>query len=148
MGVFNTGAPITVNPTLLGNTLGGGDFQRVNVSCNPNLDRSAHTGTNYFDTSCIQYPGATYGNEGRGILRGPGRNAFDMTLNRNFNLGSEKRVMTFRVEAYNVFNHTQFNTIDASPRYSAAGAQINTTFGQGLTAYPARQLQFSLRLKF
>jgi hypothetical protein len=56
--------------------------------------------------------------------------------------------MTFRFEAYNAFNHTQFNTIDTTPRYSTAGAQLNPTFGQPLTAYPARQLQFSLRLKF
>jgi len=140
VGVFNTGTPITINPTLLGNTLGGGDFQRVNVSCNPNLERSAHTATAYFDTSCVQYPGATYGNEGRGVLRGPGRNNFDMTLSRNFNLGSEKRVMTFRFEAYNVFNHTQFN-----------GVSTNLTlanFGVVTSARPGRINQLGLKFLF
>jgi len=78
-------------------------------------DRSARTALNYFDTSCIQYPGPTLGNEGRNIVRGPGRNSFDMTLNRNFNLGNEKRVLAFRVEAYNIFNHTQYNVINTSP---------------------------------
>ncbi len=148
VGVFNTGTPNTVLPTLLANTLGGGDSQRVNLTCNPNLDRGSRTATNYFDTTCIQYPGATYGNEGRNVVRGPGRNNFDASVMRSFKLGSERRVMIFRFEAYNMFNHTQLNTIDTAPRYSTTGAQINTTFGQALTAYPARQLQFSLRARF
>ena len=148
VGVFNTGVPITITPTLLANTVGGGDYQRTNITCNANYDRGSRTATNYFNTACIQYPGTTLGNSGRNNIRGPGRNSIDFSLIRNFNLGNEKRVMTFRFEAYNAFNHTQFNTIDTSPRYNTAGAQINTTFGQALTAYPARQLQFSLRFRF
>ena len=145
---FSDGVPLTITPILLANTLGGGDSQRVNFSCNPNYSRSGRSVTNYFNTSCIQYPGATYGNEGRNIINGPGRNNFDMALFRNFNVGNERRVLTFRYETYNTFNHLQLNTIDTSPRYSPAGAQINPTFGQALTAYPARQMQLSLRLRF
>jgi hypothetical protein len=145
---FSDGVPLTITPTLLANTLGGGDYQRVNLTCNPNYGRFDRNAYSYFNTACVQYPGATYGNEGRNVINGPGRNNFDFSLFRNFKLGAEQRVLTFRWEAYNAFNHTQFNTIDTSPRYSTTGAQINTTFGQALSAYPARQLQFSLRLRF
>jgi hypothetical protein len=70
-------------------------------------------------------------------------------LFRNFNLGSERRILTFRWEVYNTFNHTQFNAIDTTARFNpATGQQVNPTFGQALGAWPARQMQFSLRLKF
>ena len=42
------------------------------------------------------------------------RSNFDLTWFRNFNLGSDKRVLTFRAEAYNVLNHTQLNSIDTT----------------------------------
>ena len=74
---------------------------------------------------------------------------FDLTLFRNFRLGSDQRTMTFRWEVYNAFNHTQFNSIDTTARFNpATGAQANTTFGQALGALPARQMQLSLRFKF
>jgi hypothetical protein len=145
---FSDGVPLNITPTFLANTVGGGDYQRVNLTCSPNLSRSDRAVLEYFNTSCIQYPGPTLGNSGRNVIKGPGRNNFDFALFRNFNLGNEKRMLIFRAEAYNAFNHLQTNTIDTSPRYSAAGAQINATFGQALTAYPARQLQLSLRLRF
>ena len=148
VATFSEGTPFTINPLLLANTVGGGDYQRVNITCNPNYGHFDRTATNWFNASCVQYPAATLGNEGRNIVRGPGRTNFDFALFRNFNLGSDKRVLTFRWETYNSFNHTQFNTIDTAPRYSTAGAQINTTFGQALSAYPARQMQFSLRVRF
>ena len=36
-------------------------------------------------------------------------NNWDMTFSKNFPLKSEKRVLMFRAEMYNIFNHTQFN---------------------------------------
>ncbi len=148
-GVFSLaeGVPLNITPTLLANTVGGGDYQRVNVTCNPNYGHFDRSGINFINTACVQYPGASIGNAGRNIIRGPGRNSLDLALFRNFNLG-ESRMLTFRFEAYNAFNHTQFNTVDLSPRYNTAGVQINPTFGQALTAYPARQLQFSARVRF
>ncbi|MBV9508310.1 MAG: TonB-dependent receptor [Acidobacteriia bacterium] len=145
---FSDGVPLTITPIFLSNTLGGGDPQRINLTCNPNLSRSNRSVAEYFNTSCVQFPGGTIGNSGRNNIKGPGRNNFDFALFRNFNLGNEKRTLVFRAEAYNAFNHLQINTIDTSPRYTAAGAQIDPTFGQALSAYPARQLQFSLRLRF
>jgi outer membrane receptor protein involved in Fe transport len=151
VGSFSTGTPLSITGTSLVmavDTVGGGDQQRVNILCNPNYGHYDRSPTNWFNASCIGYPGATLGNAGRQVIRGPGRTNFDLTLFRNFNLGNEKRVLTFRWEAYNVFNHTQFTIVDTTARFNAAGVQTNPTFGQAIGASPARQMQFSLRLRY
>jgi hypothetical protein len=103
-----------------------------------------------FDTSCIAFaPRGDIGNASKDVVRGPGRGNFDAALFRNFILGNEQRVLTFRWELYNVFNHTQFNSIDTTAIFNAStGQQVSPTFGQALGSWPARQMQFSLRLRF
>jgi hypothetical protein len=118
------------------------------LTCNPNLGHWDKTPDTFFNTSCIQFPGGSLGNANKAVVRGPGRNNFDMSLFRNFNLGNEKRVLTFRAEAYNIFNHTQLNSIDTTAVYLPNGINVNPTFGQALGAWPARQMQFSLRVRF
>jgi hypothetical protein len=152
---FASGTPFSITQTtttgvdLLGGG-GGADAQRVNLSCNPNLGHYDKTVTAFFNTSCISMAGrGDIGNAPKDAVRGPGRSNFDTILFRNFNLGSERRILTFRWEVYNTFNHTQFNAIDTTARFNpATGQQVNPTFGQALGAWPARQMQFSLRLKF
>src|SRR5205807_3405558 len=108
------------------------DAQRVNLTCNPNLGHYDKTEDMFFNTSCISFAGkGDIGNAPKDAVRGPGRSNFDMTLFRNFKLGSEQRIMTFRAEVYNVFNHTQLNSIDGTAIYLPTGQQINPTFGQG-----------------
>ena len=152
---FSSGTPLGINvlsatgADLLGGG-GGADGQRVNLTCNPNLPRSEKTVNRMFDTSCIAFAGrGDIGNAPKDAVRGPGRTNFDMALFRNFNLGNDQRVLTFRWELYNIFNHTQFNSIDTTAIFNAStGQQTNPTFGQALGAWPARQMQFSLRVRF
>jgi hypothetical protein len=148
VAAFATGTPFGITPIMLGDLLGGGDIQRVNLTCKPNLGHYDKTPDKFFDTSCIQFPGNTLGNANKAVVRGPGRSNLDLSLFRNFNLGSDKRVLTFRAEAYNAFNHTQLNAIDTTAVYLPNGINLNPTFGQALGAWPARQMQFSLRLRF
>ena len=148
VGSFASGTPYGITAIMLGDLQGGGDQPpRVNLSCNPNAG-AARNADSFFNTACIQFPGNTNGNANKAVGRGPGRENFDLSLFRNFNLGSEKRVLTFRAEAYNVFNHTQLNAIDTTAVYLPFGLNVNPTFGQGLGAWPARQMQFSLRVTF
>jgi len=152
---FSSGTPLGISvlsatgTDLLGGG-GGADGQRVNLTCNPNLARSEKTVNRFFNTSCVAFAGrGDIGNAPKDAVRGPGRSNFDMSLFRNFNLGSEQRVLTFRWELYNVFNHTQFNSIDTTGIFNAAtGQQTSPTFGQALGAWPARQMQFSMRMRF
>jgi hypothetical protein len=53
-----------------------------------------------------------------------------------------------RVEAYNLFNHTQFTSVGTAATFSAAGAQTSGTFGQYTAAANARNLQLALRIMF
>jgi hypothetical protein len=156
---FSSGTPLgitestTTNADLLGggaaNAIAGADFQRVNLSCNPNVGHYDKTSAAFFNSSCVQFAGkGDIGNAPRDAVRGPGRSNFDLTLFRNFNF-SEQKVLTFRAEAYNAFNHTQYNSIDATARFDpTTGSQTSATFGQPLGAWPARQMQLSLRFKF
>jgi hypothetical protein len=153
-GVFSasSGQPQSIFLVALTDYLGGGDAGRVNLTCNPALPRDQRTVEKYWNTSCVSLPArGDVGNAPKDVYRGPGRNNWDMTLFRNFRLGSEERVLTFRWEVYNLFNHTQFTGIDNTVLYLAAGPAImnvNPTFGQALNAAPARQMQFSLRVRF
>ncbi len=80
----------------------------------------------------------TYGT-GRGIFRGPSRTNLDLALAKSTQV-FESLNAEFRLEAFNVFNHTQFmdpNTTLTSP-----------TFGQVFQTFDPRIVQIALRLTF
>jgi hypothetical protein len=52
--------------------------------------------------------GLTFGDAGRNILRNPRRTNFDMALLKHFSI-TESRYFEFRAEAFNVFNHVEYN---------------------------------------
>jgi hypothetical protein len=84
--------------------------------------------------------GLTFGNAGRNFLNNPHRLNFDMTMLKNFKI-TEGSTMEFRVEAFNVFNHTQLRIYDpnigntASNIISCYGGPNNSAIG-GYTAVP------------
>lgn len=83
-----------------------------------------------------------FGNEGRNVLTGPGRDNIDMVLHRSFRLPfREGMALEFRAEAYNLFNHPQFGFPGATIGTATAGVI-------GGTAVANRQLQMALRLAF
>ena len=98
-----------------------------------------------------------FGNAGAGnIITIPNTrtNNWDMTFSKNFPLKSEKRVLLFRAEMYNIFNHTQFNGWNISPTYDwnnwKNGLYVQTASGLGRytgTLNP-RQMSMSLRFQF
>jgi hypothetical protein len=82
------------------------------------------------------------------VFRGPGINNWDMSMFKNFTLRGERVRGQFRVEAYNVFNHTNFSGVDNTARFNAAGQQTSSTFGQYNAAQFPRRLQMALRIQF
>jgi hypothetical protein len=90
---------------------------RPNTLCDPNAN-APHTLQQYFNTACYT-PNPTVtttgvnnvvGNAARGAINGPTTTRFDFTLSKNIRLGETMRVQ-LRAEAFNILNHTNFQTI-------------------------------------
>lgn len=85
-------------------------------------------------------PGET-GTLPRAFIDGPGYWNANAALLKNFNF-TETMKLQFRMEAFNVFNNTNFQN-------NFQLANINTTtFGQIVAAYPSRVVQLALRFEF
>jgi hypothetical protein len=98
--------------------------------------------------------GLTFGNAGRNILRNPSRLNFDMGLFKKFYV-TESKDFEFRAEAFNVFNHTEFNTMNNSiscyggPNFSAGDSSCLTqSFLHPSSAHNPRILQLGLKFIF
>jgi hypothetical protein len=70
--------------------------------------------------------GLTFGNAGRNFLHNPSRLNFDVALLKHFKI-TEGSNLEFRVEAFNVFNHTQFRIYD--PDKGNTGSNTITCYG-------------------
>jgi hypothetical protein len=123
----------------------------TNASSRPNLVADWHisnpTITHWFNTA-LNTAGApwvtpaqfTYGNAGRGILRGPRRTDVDFSVFKEFPI-TERFQLQFRGEFFNILNHPQFDLPGQTIGSPSAGV-ISGTVGT------PRDIQFSLRLRF
>ncbi len=111
---------------------------RQAADCLPGSVTDAHF---YFDPTSFSCNNAlfTFGNSGRNIFRGPGRNNFDLTIGRTFTL-TESKSIEFRAEFFNAFNHTQFFNPDHQG--------FDSNFGQITQARDPRIIQFALKFYF
>jgi len=81
-----------------------------------------------------------FGNAGRNTLRTPGRQNWDASVARTFRI-FESHSLQFRLEAFNLTNHPNWNT-------PSANAQTPSTFGVITTAKTMRQMQVALKYSF
>jgi hypothetical protein len=142
---LQTGRPFTVallqevdNSNTGRSNLGFGANDRPNVAGNPEISNPSPD--LWFNTSAFALPPfGSFGNAGRNILDGPGYKNVNASLVKNTAL-AENFNLQFRVEAFNLFNHPNFNLPDnffGSP-----------TFGQILSAQSPRRIQLGLKLLF
>jgi hypothetical protein len=89
-----------------------------------------------------------FGNAGRNIVSGPSFFQTDLGLHKTFPVWKERTKLEFRMEAFNLFNHTNFTAPDSNASNITLDATGNNTgsFGKITSAFPARQIQFALRL--
>jgi hypothetical protein len=133
-----SGAPFTVNISSDQANIGAGPAQRPNITGNPNS--GPKTPDQWFDTSVFSLPAPfTFGNAPRNAVMGPGLTEFDLSLQKEFRL-SERTNLQFRTEAYNLFNHPNFNI----PNRIA----FTSNFGKISSAQDPREIQFAMRLAF
>ena len=116
------------------------DYNGAPLRLNRNPRRNSG---NYFDTADFSMNAlGTPGTAKRRFFSGPGAENWDMALSRSLALG-QTRSLLLRAEAFNAFNHTQFN----GP--SAVDGNIgSTTFGSVIAAAPPRILQLAARFAF
>src|SRR5437762_1219556 len=113
---FATGQPMSVTATssVLGDISGSNILARPDCVAGVDPNSGPKTFAQWFNPAAFAVPAkGTFGNCGPNNFRGPGTNNWDMTLIKKIPLG-ETRSMRLRVEAYNVFNHTQFNATNVS----------------------------------
>ena len=125
------------------------DF-RGGISYRPNLIGPALTPDgqrsidNYINPLTVVVPTdqtQPFGNAGRNAVRGFGLYQLDLGIGKNFALPwREGMRLQFRSEMFNATNHSNFR--NANLNRSTAG------FGQVRATFPARQVQFALRLVF
>jgi hypothetical protein len=151
---FSTGLPVTLynntDSSLLGSMPNGINNNGVDtpyftpgnlhINTNPRNRQSAFN-TALFATDLSSYMGQL-GNARRRSFYGPGLDNYDMSLQKEVAL-SESKLLQFRVEAFNVFNHAQFfGAAAVNGNISSAG------FGQIINAMPPRQVQLAAKFIF
>lgn len=141
IATLESGAPFTVVNGVDRANIGAGPAQRPDLVRNPNLPANQRDPQHWFDTSAFVQPAPfTFGNAGRNVVYAPGLTNFDMSLQRNFNVGEDSRV-EFQWQVFNVFNHPNFDV----PGRIAFSPNFGRIFS---TAGPSRQMQFGLKLVF
>jgi hypothetical protein len=94
----------------------------------------------WFNTAAFAVPAYGYfGNAAPGSILGPGLVDFDMALYKDFHL-TERDIIQFRAEAFNIFNHTNFSGVSTT-----VGAG---NYGQVTSALDPRIMEFALRFQF
>jgi len=149
---FTTGFPITMvnkgDNSLIGtnpNGVNNSSIDEPDYNGAPlHLNRNPRTkGNNYFSTADFSMNAlGDPGTSKRRFFYGPGAENYDTALAKKLSLTDSKSLL-FRVEAFNVFNHTQFN----GPA-SVDGNIGSSTFGNAISAAAPRILQGALKFNF
>jgi hypothetical protein len=108
----------------------------------PSTVESGNQVIQYLDPSAFALPTVgSFGNLGHNAVRGPGRDNWNLSLFKSF-VFSEARGsrFEFRVETFNIWNHTQFNQV--SNNFGSSN------FGQFTSAFDPRILQLGGKLYF
>jgi outer membrane receptor protein involved in Fe transport len=92
-------------------------------------------------------PVGSWGNTGLGIFRQPTWVNFDMALDKTV-VVRERLHLRIRWQAYNVFNHAEFNQYGTTYSFNAANVNTNTTTGQYTSTMNPRQQELSIRAVF
>ncbi len=85
---------------------------------------------------------------GSGVLSLPHWTNVDATMSKFIPLFGERRGLRLQAQAYNVFNHTEYNSVGTGLQWDANGNQTSLTAGVFNGTLPARVMAFSARIEF
>ena len=130
---LQTGAPYTVTASTSTGT------RRANYNGLP-LSIANQGPAEWFNIAAFAPAGAgSYGTSGTGIIRGPNLQSYDLSLAKHFAI-REHLDLKFQGDFFNAFNVVNWSTLNTT--------QSNSNFGTISSAYPARNIQLSLKLAF
>ena len=169
---FLSGPPITLNCGINGMSSAIGESITCNSLGTIGVDKHMITDPTYgptqgwFNPATVGQPtvaqlasngeAGMFGYTGRNILRGPGRNNWDLALFKNFEtpwFNNEHSTIQFRLETFNSFNHTQWQGISAfcsgatAPGQACSGTD-NVGNAEVSSAWSPRIMQLALKLIF
>ena len=144
---FATGLPVHLSEnddnSLLGTNYTGPNGQGIDT---PNFNGGSlqfhdpRSGQPYFDPTLFSKEAlGQLGTADKRMFHGPGINNWDMALLKDTHI-TESKILQFRFEFFNVFNHAQFQ--------SPTGSILNGTFGYVTSANDPRIGQVALKLLF
>jgi hypothetical protein len=109
---------------------------------------------NYLNINAVAVPtnrSQPFGTIGRNTVRGPNFFQADLGLHKSFPIFSESRRLEFRMEAFNLFNRSNFQVPDTNAsniRIVGGAPAPGGSYGTIRSTFPARQIQFALKLYF
>ncbi|MDA2932788.1 TonB-dependent receptor [Acidobacteria bacterium AH-259-D05] len=124
----------------------GGVSFRPNIIGDPKTPGDQRTVDNYLNRETIVAPtdpSQPFGNAGRNIVRGEGFFQTDLAINKDISLPgalNEETRLQFRAEFFNLFNTTNFKAPN--------GNLSSGSFGTIRRTFPAREIQFGVKLFF
>jgi len=149
---LSTGLPVTMQNSSDNSLLGtqpngvnpfGVDLPQVQRG-NLELNHNPRNGQPYFNTSLFSLPPlGQLGNTAPRYFFGPGLENFDMAMRKSVRV-TEHTAVECRIEAFNVFNHTQF----FGPTSVVGDVNNSSGFGQVTTADAPRLLQAAMKFAF
>jgi Carboxypeptidase regulatory-like domain/TonB-dependent Receptor Plug Domain len=167
-GVYRwmSGAPYSVSANIAGvgaiNLTGSDQGARIVLAGDPGSGYSSDP-YKMFNTAAFSAP--NYGSVGlespRVYMNLPPVNNFDLSVSKSIPLGARRRVEV-RLDAFNVFNTTQFSGINTTANFASAGSTVITNlpydsngkltnlngFGTVSGVRPPRQMQLMARFSF
>jgi Carboxypeptidase regulatory-like domain len=159
ISTFASGQPIQISETD-DNSLTGTFDDTVDEPSYANngsplrINRNPRTGQPYFNPNYfVQEPLGQVGNAMRRFFSGPGILNSDLALLKDTKL-TESRSIQFRAEAFNIFNHTQFNNPSGNFNNTGTGQTgfnglgFYGGFGYVTSAQNPRIMQVALKVQF
>jgi hypothetical protein len=157
INVVSSGLPLNVAYTPATNVVAS--TTTVLYSVRPNLVttkqaaygntlRKTSTGVfGFLNSSAFSVPPGyqLFGNLGRNSFYGPSFGQLDLAAHKDFTLGSDSRILEFRIEAFNILNATNFAQPDTN---LTDGANFGSFTASPTSLFPSRQVQLALRISF
>jgi hypothetical protein len=141
MVLARSGQPL--NATVGGDpaNIGVTNYARPNLVGDPHVDNP--TVDRFYNVAAFAIPVNQFGDAPRNALRGPGFWNVDLGLQKNVRLRGSSELQV-RVEAFNVFNHINWNVLNPAMAIDnpATAGKITSMFGR------PRQVQFGFRLVY